>query len=96
MEDETEVPSDYASLLRYQVEYKALLLQNQTLRHLLTLLIPCFAAAGRDEKEDRVISLGLHVVRNLLAIKDVVAEDTATGDKEELSTLQVSLPQKHC
>jgi len=37
-----------------------------------------------------VISLGLHIVRNLLAIKDAIAEGTATGEKEELANLQVS------
>jgi replication fork protection complex subunit Tof1/Swi1 len=72
------------------------LLQNETLRHLLTLLIPSFANAGKDDKEDRVISLGLHVVRNLLAIKDVVAADRATGETEELSTLQVGDILEQC
>lgn len=44
----------------------------------------------RDEKDSRIISLGLHVVRNLLAIKDAMAEGTATGEKEEFAHLQVS------
>lgn len=66
-----------------------MLVQGDSLRSLLALLIPCFANPRREDKEERVISLGLYIVRNLLAIKDVVAEDTATGEKEELSTLQV-------
>ena len=44
---------------------------------------------SRDEKDEKIISLGLHIVRNLLAIKDAVAEGTATGEKEELANLQV-------
>ncbi|RSH83343.1 Topoisomerase 1-associated factor 1 [Apiotrichum porosum] len=83
-EEEVDVVTDYASLLRAQVQYK-------TLRQLLILILPCFAKQRRDEKEERIISLGLHIVRNLLSIKDIVAEDRAIGDKEELSTLQSTL-----
>jgi len=43
----------------------------------------------RDERDEKVISLGLHIVRNLLAIRDAVAEGTATGEKEEFANLQV-------
>ena len=43
----------------------------------------------RDERDERVISLGLHIVRNLLSIRDAVAEGTVTGKKEELANLQV-------
>lgn len=68
-----------------------MILRSQTLRQLLILILPCFAKQRRDEKEERIISLGLHIVRNLLSIKDIVAEDRAIGDKEELSTLQVRI-----
>jgi replication fork protection complex subunit Tof1/Swi1 len=60
------------------------------LRSLLSILVPIFAKERRNDKDERIISLGLHIVRNLLAIRDVVAPDSATGEKEELSTLQVS------
>lgn len=82
--------TDYASLLRAQVEYKAQILQSDTLRCVLILMLPCFERERRDEKDDRIISLCLHIVRNLLAIRDVRAPDTATGEEEELSHLQVS------
>lgn len=103
MEDEGPVVTDYASLLRAQVEYKvsllvgcaeltlqAIIIGSDTLRCLLSILVPIFAKERRNDKDERVISLGLHIVRNLLAIRDVVAPDSATGEKEELSTLQVS------
>jgi replication fork protection complex subunit Tof1/Swi1 len=45
--------------------------------------------AHRQEKDDRIVSLGLHVVRNLLAIKDAVADGHTLGQKEELANLQV-------
>jgi replication fork protection complex subunit Tof1/Swi1 len=44
---------------------------------------------ARSEKDQQVISLGLHIVRNLLAIKDLASEGTTTGEREELAHLQV-------
>lgn len=108
IEDEGPVVTDYASLLRAQLEYKALFLKTtKPLKSILSLMVPCLAKPrkyvqvaqikyqtnldnDRDEKDSRIISLGLHVVRNLLAIKDAVAEGTATGEKEEFAHLQVS------
>lgn len=46
---------------------------------------------SREEKDQKIISLGLHIVRNLLAIRDAVADGTATGAKEEFANLQVGL-----
>ncbi|WWC73002.1 uncharacterized protein I206_106966 [Kwoniella pini CBS 10737] len=92
MEDEPAVVTDYASLLRAQLEYKALILQSsQPLRCLLALMLPSLAKPRKDERDERIISLGLHVVRNLLAIKDTTAEGTATGEKEEFANLQSTL-----
>lgn len=69
---------------------QAIIIGSDTLRCLLSILVPIFAKERRNDKDERIISLGLHIVRNLLAIRDVVAPDSATGEKEELSTLQVS------
>ncbi|WWC91099.1 uncharacterized protein L201_006040 [Kwoniella dendrophila CBS 6074] len=92
MEDEPNVVTDYATLLRAQLEYKAIILQTSgPLRCLLALMLPSLAKPRKDEKDERIISLGLHVVRNLLAIKDTVAEGTATGEKEEFANLQSTL-----
>ncbi|GMK55868.1 hypothetical protein CspeluHIS016_0209240 [Cutaneotrichosporon spelunceum] len=88
LQDEGPVVTDYASLLRAQVEYKAQILKSDTLRCVLVLMLPCFGKERRDQRDDRVISLCLHIVRNLLAIRDVRAPDTATGEEEELSHLQ--------
>ncbi|WVQ81137.1 hypothetical protein IAT38_003259 [Cryptococcus sp. DSM 104549] len=92
MEDEPNVISDYASLLRAQVHYKALFLQTpKPLRCLLALMVPCLAKPKKTEKDQRIISLGLHIVRNLLAVKNVVAEGSANGEREEFGHLQSSL-----
>ena len=91
MEDEPDVVTDYASLLRSQVEYKAMILQTaEPLRCLLALMLPSLAKSKKDDRDARVISLGLHIVRNLLAIRDIAADGHAVGEKEEFSHLQVS------
>jgi replication fork protection complex subunit Tof1/Swi1 len=63
---------------------------NGPLRSLLALMLPCLAKTRKEEKDERVISLGLHIIRNLLSVKDAVASDTTTGQKEEMSRMQVS------
>lgn len=71
-----------------------MLLQTQgPLRSLLALMLPCLAKPRKEEKDERVISLGLHIVRNMLSIKDPIATSTTTGQKEEMSRLQVSPPE---
>ncbi|KAL7421130.1 Topoisomerase 1-associated factor 1 [Cryptotrichosporon argae] len=105
MQDEGDVVTDYASLLYAQVEYKAsfvllcgmssscqaMIIHSDTLRSILSLILPYLAKPRREQREERIVSLGLHIVRNLLAIKDVVSDGSAVGEKEELSTLQSSL-----
>ena len=44
----------------------------------------------REEKDERIISLILHIIRNLLSIKDAVGSTFTSGDAFEKSTLQVS------
>jgi replication fork protection complex subunit Tof1/Swi1 len=105
MADGPAVVTDYASLLRAQQEYKAcadlvrdlihadyqaMVIQTDgPLRSLLALMLPCLAKTRKEEKDERVISLGLHIIRNLLSVKDAVASDTTTGQKEEMSRMQV-------
>ncbi|KAJ9122390.1 hypothetical protein QFC22_001812 [Naganishia vaughanmartiniae] len=104
-EDDADVVTDYASLLRAQVEYKALLLQSNTLLRIMQLLLPCLAriAAGSNgkkfglldrqgiDKDKRIVSLVLHLVRNLLAIRDPIANGQETGEKQEFARLQSTL-----
>ena len=104
-EDDVDVVTDYASLLRAQVEYKALLLKSHTLLRVMQLVIPCLArvSAGSNaskfglldrqgiEKDKRIVSLMLHLARNLLAIRDPIANGQETGEKQELARLQVSM-----
>jgi len=52
-------------------------------------MLPCLAKSRKEEKDERVISLGLHIIRNLLSVKDAVASSTTIGQKEEMSRMQV-------
>lgn len=63
---------------------------DRPLRCILTLLLPSLAKPRKEERDEKIISLGLHIVRNLLAVRDSVAEGHSIGDKEELASLQVS------
>lgn len=56
----------------------------------MALMLPCLATERKQEKDERVISLGLHIIRNMLSIKDAVANSSSSGQKEEMSRLQVS------
>lgn len=47
-------------------------------------------SSERQEKDERIISLILHIIRNLLSIKDAVGSTFTSGDAFEKSTLQVS------
>lgn len=53
-------------------------------------MLPSLAKPRKEEKDERIISLGLHIIRNLLSIKDAVVTINASGEKEELAYLQVS------
>ena len=57
--------------------------------------MPVSLTLRRDERDEKVISLALHIVRNLLAIRDTVADGRAVGEQEEFSHLQASPPQLH-
>ncbi|WVO15560.1 hypothetical protein L204_103220 [Cryptococcus depauperatus] len=92
MEDEGSVVTDYASLLRAQMEYKALFLKSvKPLECLLYLMVPCLAKPRKDEKDQRIVSLGLHIIRNLLAIRDASSSGTTLGEQEEFTHLQSAL-----
>lgn len=58
--------------------------QASQVRRLISSVLMC-----REEKVQKIISLGLHIVRNLLAIRDAVADGSASGAEEEFANLQV-------
>lgn len=94
LEDAETVITDYASLLRHQVTFKNLILRSgMTIRNFMILLLPSLALANRDrtEKDRRIISLMLHMIRNLLAIRDPVGTGVDVGQAMELGSLQSQL-----
>jgi hypothetical protein len=83
---------DYLSLLHAQRSYKKSLLKNgQFIKTLVRILVPRLEKGFRDRntRDENVISLVLHVWRNLCAIKDKTASTYHSADAVEEATLQV-------
>lgn len=92
MQDEKpEGQIDYSSLLAAHLAYKAAILRTNSLNALFRLLLPSLEKdrRTRNQRDENVLSLILHIVRNLAAIKDRPSTSQASSDAQELSTLQV-------
>lgn len=94
--------AEYTELRQSHLHYKAALLRPGVLRALLALAVPCLARAsgsgGRGARESRVaardaqvVSVVLHVVRNLAFIADAPANVHLSADQAELASLQSRL-----
>ncbi|KAH9060235.1 timeless protein-domain-containing protein [Lactarius vividus] len=95
--------AEYTELRQSHLHYKAALLKPGVLRALLALAVPCLARAssisgGSAARESRaaardaqVVSVVLHVVRNLAFIADAPANVHLSADQAELASLQSRL-----
>ncbi|KAH9007386.1 timeless-domain-containing protein [Lactarius deliciosus] len=95
--------AEYTELRQSHLHYKAALLKPGVLRALLALAVPCLArasstAGGSGARESRaaardaqVVSVVLHVVRNLAFIADAPANVHLSADQAELASLQSRL-----
>ncbi|KAH8980680.1 timeless-domain-containing protein [Lactarius akahatsu] len=95
--------AEYTELRQSHLHYKAALLKPGVLRALLALAVPCLARAsstsgGSGVRESRaaardaqVVSVVLHVVRNLAFIADAPANVHLSADQAELASLQSRL-----
>lgn len=92
-EDTLEKSTDYTSLIAAQLSYKATILQTGALRPLLRLMTPSLEKTRRDrtEKDENIISLILHIFRNLAGLRDGSGGRSASAESIEQSTLQVRL-----
>ena len=93
--------AEYTELRQSHLHYKAALLRPGVLRALLALAVPCLARAnaggggggrgGAAERDAQVVSVVLHVVRNLAFIADAPANVHLSADQAELASLQSRL-----
>ena len=99
-EQDPAAGAEYTELRQSHLHYKAALLRPGVLRALLALAVPCLARAsaggGRSgsresraaERDVQVVSVVLHVVRNLAFIADAPANVHLSADQAELASLQ--------
>ncbi|KAF8265674.1 timeless protein-domain-containing protein [Lactarius quietus] len=101
-EQDPAAGAEYTELRQSHLHYKAALLRPGVLRALLALAVPCLArasasaAGGRSgaraaERDVQVVSVVLHVVRNLAFIADAPANVHLSADQAELASLQSRL-----
>lgn len=92
--DELEKSLDYTSLITAQLEYKAIILRTGVLPGFLGIMGPSLEKNRRErqEKDENIISLILHVFRNLAAMRDRPSTLSVSAASMEETTLQVSLP----
>ena len=104
-EQDPAAGAEYTELRQSHLHYKAALLRPGVLRALLALAVPCLARAsasasggrnaGREsraaERDVQVVSVVLHIVRNLAFIADAPANVHLSADQAELASLQSRL-----
>ncbi|KWU43381.1 timeless-domain-containing protein, partial [Rhodotorula sp. JG-1b] len=90
---------DYATLIAAQRSYKAAILKEGVLRHMMIILANSLQKSRRDrtQKDENVISLVLHVFRNLAYLTDrhtTSTSATAIEDSQLQSDLIVAFSQE--
>ncbi|GAA5975641.1 hypothetical protein JCM10908_005228 [Rhodotorula pacifica] len=90
---------DYATLIAAQRSYKAAILKEGVLRHMMVILASSLQKSRRDrtQKDENVISLVLHVFRNLAYLTDrhtTSTSATAIEDSQLQSDLIVSFSRE--
>ncbi|KAF8333073.1 timeless protein-domain-containing protein [Cantharellus anzutake] len=90
LDDELDAGTDYTTLLRAQLSYKASLLKPNVLKSLMDIMAGPMNKPKRDRtgRDGQVINVILHLFRNLAFIKDLPANAHASSDQAEYSSLQ--------
>lgn len=93
LDDELDRGTDYTQLLLSHLHYKAALLRPGVLQAMLGILLPPLAKPPKERKErdGQIVSVVLHLIRNLAFIKDLPSNSHLSSDQAEFSTLQTKL-----
>ncbi|KAG8711383.1 Topoisomerase 1-associated factor 1, partial [Ceratobasidium sp. 394] len=94
LDEQYDEKTDYATLLLAQLHYKEALSRPEVLKALQNIMMPCIAKDRRSrvERDVQIISLVLHIFRNLLALKDPPRTSTSlSSSSTSLSSLQSRL-----
>ncbi|KAG9123429.1 Topoisomerase 1-associated factor 1 [Ceratobasidium sp. 392] len=94
LDEQYDEKTDYATLLLAQLHYKEALSRPEVLKALQNIMMPCMAKDRRSrvERDSQIISLVLHIFRNLLALKDPPRTSSSlSSSATSLSSLQSRL-----
>ena len=97
-EDPTMRPKiDYKGLLAIQSSYKAAILRQNAIQTLFHITMPSLEKQRRDrrDKDVNIVSMVLHIFRNLAALKDTSSTASLSTEALERSSLQVCLNWAH-
>lgn len=93
LDEEFDRGADYTQLLQSHLHYKAALLRPGVMQALFNILLPCLAKDKKERKErdEQIINVVLHLVRNLAFIKDLPTNVHLSADQADFSSLQSKL-----
>ncbi|CAE6415167.1 unnamed protein product [Rhizoctonia solani] len=94
LDEQLDEKTDYATLILAQLHYKEALSRPEVLKALQNIMMPCIAKDKRSrvERDNQIISLVLHIFRNLLLLKDPPRTSTSlSASTTSLASLQSRL-----
>ncbi|KAG0150956.1 hypothetical protein CROQUDRAFT_130388 [Cronartium quercuum f. sp. fusiforme G11] len=82
---------DFSGLIAAQQSYKRDILRSGSLAHIFKLIVPSLQKGKRErtEKDENIISMILHVIRNLVALRDKpppIGESSLTTNEYQLQS----------
>lgn len=82
---------DFSSLINAQRAYKSAIIKSTTIQTLVRMLVPRMQKGPRErtERDENVISLILHIWRNLAAIKDRSVSSFSSAEAMAEANMQV-------
>ena len=93
LDDELDKGTDYTQLLQSHLHYKVALLKPGVIQAMFGIILPPLAKPPKErvERDGQVINVVLHLIRNLVFIKDLPSNSHLSSDQAELSNLQSKL-----
>jgi replication fork protection complex subunit Tof1/Swi1 len=93
LDDELDKGTDYTQLIQSHLHYKAALLKPGVMQALFGIMLAPLSKPPRErvERDGQIISVVLHLIRNLAFIKDLPFNTQLSSDQAEFSSLQTKL-----
>lgn len=93
LDEVADANADFTALLNSHLSYKATLLRPGVLSAIFGIVLPCLAKTRKErtDRDGQIISIVLHLFRNLAFIRDLPPVSTQSAEQAEYSSLQVSI-----